>query len=90
MRKDTLNEIPEKLIHEAAETLHFGLGFYDEYYQNNDNGILKQAILNLHLSTTSQKLIRCFYLLVPLKNGYTTWRPHGDSNPGYRRERAMS
>jgi hypothetical protein len=21
---------------------------------------------------------------------YTMWRPHGDSNPGYRRERAMS
>jgi len=21
---------------------------------------------------------------------HTNWRPHGDSNPGYRRERAMS
>jgi hypothetical protein len=21
---------------------------------------------------------------------YMNWRPHGDSNPGYRRERAMS
>ncbi len=25
-----------------------------------------------------------------LKAGFKYWRPHGDSNPGYRRERAMS
>ena len=27
---------------------------------------------------------------LPLRQDNQSWRPHGDSNPGYRRERAVS
>lgn len=35
-------------------------------------------------------MLGLFYEMTIEKNQSQIWRPYGDSNPGYRRERAMS
>ena len=57
--------------------------------EQNDNSVRAMGT-NVENGAVSRRVPHHLGMEVVRESRSTRWRPHGDSNPGYRRERAMS
>ena len=51
---------------------------------------LSRILTGITLNPGGDSLALHYSIQIGRQGGGISWRPHGDSNPGYRRERAMS